>query len=103
RLRGVLLPLIRLADVIGIERTYYDPETGEMKPDRREKIYDRRGKHSPLFNSGNESKYDAADDRTEHPRSVIDRRSAASSALNIVVVSTGSMKYGLIVDRLQDS
>lgn len=103
RLRGVLLPLIRLADVIGIERTYYDPETGEMKPDRREKIYDRRGKNSPLFNSGNESKYDTADDRADHPRSVIDRRSAASSALNIVVVSTGSMKYGLIVDRLQDS
>ncbi|MGB3222101.1 MAG: chemotaxis protein CheW [Desulforhopalus sp.] len=103
RLRGVLLPLIRLADVIGIERTYYDPETGEMKPDRREKVYDRRGRNSPLFNSGNDSKYDTADDRDEHPRSVIDRRSAASSALNIVVVSTGSMKYGLIVDRLQDS
>jgi two-component system chemotaxis sensor kinase CheA len=92
-----------LADVIGIERTYYDPETGEMRPDRREKIYDRRGKNSPLFNGGNESKYEAADDRADHPRSVIDRRSAASSALNIVVVSTGSMKYGLIVDRLQDS
>jgi two-component system chemotaxis sensor kinase CheA len=103
RLRGVLLPLIRLADVIGIERTYYDPETGEMRPDRREKIYDRRGKNSPLFNDGNESKDEGADRRSEHPRSVIDRRSAASSALNIVVVSTGSMKYGLIVDRLQDS
>jgi two-component system chemotaxis sensor kinase CheA len=103
RLRGVLLPLIRLADVIGIERTYYDPETGEMKPDRREKIFDRRGKNSPLFNGGNESKDEAADGRSEHSRSVIDRRSAASSALNIVVVSTGSMKYGLIVDRLQDS
>ncbi len=42
-------------------------------------------------------------DRNERPRSIIDRRSSASSALNIVVVSTGSMKYGLIVDRLQDS
>jgi two-component system chemotaxis sensor kinase CheA len=103
RLRGVLLPLIRLADVIGIERTYYDPETGDMRPDRREKIYDRRGKNSPLFNDENESKHEAADNRTENSRSVIDRRSAASSALNIVVVSTGSMKYGLIVDRLQDS
>lgn len=38
-----------------------------------------------------------------YPRSVIDRRYSASSALNIVVVSTGAMKYGLIVDRLQDS
>ena len=110
RLRGILLPLIRLADVIGIARTYYDPETDEMKADRRETIFDRRGKDSPLFNSGrasdNEAKYDRQErkyDRQERSRSVIDRRSAASSALNIVVVSTGSMKYGLIVDRLQDS
>jgi two-component system chemotaxis sensor kinase CheA len=103
RLRGVLLPLIRLADVIGIERTYYDPESGEMKPDRREKIFDRRGKDSPLFNSGIESDNEHADRRHDRPRSIIDRRSSASSALNIVVVSTGSMKYGLIVDRLQDS
>lgn len=103
RLRGVLLPLIRLADVIGIERTYYDPESGEMKPDRREKIYDRRGRDSPLFNSGSERDNEPADRRHDRPRSIIDRRSSASSALNIVVVSTGSMKYGLIVDRLQDS
>jgi len=103
RLRGVLLPLIRLADVIGIERTYYDPETDEMKPDRREKIFDRRGKDSPLFGKGNDSEYDQGKNRQERPRSIVDRRASASSALNIVVVSTGSMKYGLIVDRLQDS
>nr|MDJ0624575.1 chemotaxis protein CheA [Desulfocapsaceae bacterium] len=30
RLRGNLLPLIRLADVIGIERTYYDEKDGNM-------------------------------------------------------------------------
>ncbi len=103
RLRGVLLPLIRLADAIGIERTYLDPETNELQPDRRQKIYDRRGKDSPLFKSGNEPDEDSSYNRSERPRSIIDRRSAASSALNIVVVSTGSMKYGLIVDRLQDS
>ena len=103
RLRGVLLPLIRLADVIGIKRTYYDPNADELKPDRREKISDRRGRNSPLFNSEKDSRNEAADGRNENARSVIDRRSSASSALNIVVVSTGSMKYGLIVDRLQDS
>lgn len=103
RLRGVLLPLIRLADVIGIKRTYYDPSTDEMKSDRRETIFDRRGKDSPLFNSGSESDNNPSNDQYKRPRSIIDRRSAASSALNIVVVSTGSMKYGLIVDRLQDS
>ncbi|MCP4340268.1 MAG: hybrid sensor histidine kinase/response regulator [Desulfobulbaceae bacterium] len=103
RLRGVLLPLIRLADVIGIERTYYDSTSDEVKPDRREKIYDRRGKDSPLFRNGGESESESANRREERPRSILDRRVAASSALNIVVVSTGSMKYGLIVDRLQDS
>ena len=55
RLRGILLPLIRLADVIGIERTYYDPVTNEMQPDRREKVSDRRGKNSPLFHSRDSS------------------------------------------------
>ncbi|MGB3212361.1 MAG: chemotaxis protein CheW [Desulforhopalus sp.] len=103
RLRGILLPLIRLADVIGIERTYFDPESGEMRPDRREQISDRRGKQSPLFKNGSDSEYTTSKDSFDRPRSIIDRRAAASSALNIVVVSTGSMKYGLIVDRLQDS
>lgn len=103
RLRGVLLPLIRLADVIGIERTYYDPVTDEKQPDRREKVADRRGKDSPLFYHQDGSAKEVADNRAERPRSIIDRRSSAASALNIVVVSTGSMKYGLIVDRLQDS
>ncbi len=103
RLRGVLLPLIRLADVIGIKRTYYDPAADEYKPDRRERIADRRGKNSPLFNSGNESQNEGAERNSEQSRSVIDRRTSTTSALNIVVVSTGSMKYGLIVDRLQDS
>jgi len=103
RLRGTLLPLIRLADVIGVDRTYYDYESQDIKPDRREQISDRRGKESPLFKSGGEN-IEKRNSQTEHKRrSVIDRRSSASSALNIVVVSTGAMKYGLIVDRLQDS
>lgn len=102
RLRGNLLPLIRLADVIGIQRTYYDPETNEAKPDRREQISDRRGRHSPLFNSDDETNRRETQ-KDGAVRSVLDRRFSASSALNIVVVSTGAMKYGLIVDRLQDS
>ncbi len=103
RLRGVLLPLIRLADVIGIERTYYNPVNDEIQPDRREKISDRRGKDSPLFRNREGAAKETTEVHTDQPRSIIDRRASAASALNIVVVSTGSMKYGLIVDRLQDS
>jgi two-component system chemotaxis sensor kinase CheA len=104
RLRGNLLPLIRLADVLGIERTYWDANEQTLKPDRREQIADRRGKNSPYFNTGATSSEERQGDNQAQPaRSVLDRRHAPSSALNIVVVSTGAMKYGLIVDRLQDS
>jgi len=104
RLRGTLLPLIRLSDVIGAKRTYFDHHEQDVKDDRREIISDRRGKDSPLFNEQSSSNsFDNRRQPSDRPRSVLDRRSSASSALNIVVVSTGSMKYGLIVDRLQDS
>ncbi len=102
RLRGNLLPLIRLADVIETERTYWDQEKAEQKEDRRGSIADRRGKESPFFQTSNEGQ-EEENKPTTADRSVTDRRFAASSALNIVVVSTSSMKYGLIVDRLQDS
>lgn len=99
RLRGNLLPLIRLADVIGLERQFWDPDTQSYQGDRRDNISDRRGVRSPLNGTAEPDNYPS-----ESPaRSVLDRRHANSSALNIVVVSTGSMKYGLIVDKLQDS
>ncbi len=104
RLRGNLLPLIRLSDVLDIPRTYYDPIKEEVNPDRREKLADRRSKASPL-SSGRESAVasEQADNSVTFQRDESDRRQNPASALNIVVVSTGSMKYGLIVDRLQDS
>ena len=99
RLRGNLLPLIRLADVIGLERRFWDEEAQKYEGDRRDNISDRRSVESSLF--GNE---EVQKEQKNNPtRSVLDRRHANQSALNVVVVSTGSMKYGLIVDKLQDS
>ncbi len=100
RLRGTLLPLIRLADIFGIERTYVDSK-GNVVKDRRERISDRRGTESPLFNNGKKGSKAAA--KEDEGRTLEDRRYSAASALNIVVVSTGSIKYGLVVDQLQDS
>ena len=105
RLRGNLLPLIRLSDVLNIDRTYYDTEEDDFKKDRRERISDRRGKDTLLTTDG-EVDIQTQDESTAEPsgaRSIEDRRYTASSALNIVVVSNGSLKYGLIVDKLQDS
>jgi len=95
RLRGNLLPLIRLSDVLGIKRTYMDKENQELQDDRRERISDRRGLDTETSN-------ELVDGSTEG-RDTEDRRTAAASALNVVVVTNGSTKYGLIVDKLQDS
>jgi len=111
RLRDELLPLVRLADVIGLERTYYCHKTGQRKKDHRLKIADRRSSKKPFVNFM--KKPDALTTPAKSPLKETeaerrdacwtDRRSHVSSALNITVVSTGTMKYGLIVDALHDS
>jgi two-component system, chemotaxis family, sensor kinase CheA len=107
RLRGNLLPLIRLADVIGIQPQYIDPESGEARPDRRNSLVDRRSKHSPILPAKEEEAPETAvednDAEIQGRRKVEERRFHANSALNIVVVSTGAMKYGMVVDDLHDS
>jgi two-component system chemotaxis sensor kinase CheA len=123
RLRGRLLPIIHLADVLGIERTYIDPADRDRKPDRRESIADRRSMVSPLFEDDSleveqaESSQPATRNQEpgasnpeleiQNPKSKIrnpkDRRYHASSAVNIAVVSAGAFKYGLVVDELQES
>ncbi len=103
RLRGNLLPLIRMAEVFDIEPTYYDPVQDETKPDRRQNIADRRSRSTPLFKEENAPVTKQRAPEHEQDRAGDERRQSASSALNIVVVSTGAMKYGLIVDRLHDS
>ncbi len=110
RLRGNLLPLIRLSDVLGIPRTYYEPIKSTLEPDQRQQIADRRSKHSPLFaEDSNNSDINGQINENENSqdqqdgRETRERRQSPASALNIVVVSTGVMKYGIVVDRLHDS
>lgn len=117
RLRGKLLPLVRLTDVLKIERTFIDPETHRRTTDRRQTLSDRRSRKSPMFE-------DDSSPQAESPqgpllltpalsspgssdvtlcRETVDRRQRAKSALNIAVVSTGQIKYGLIVEAFHDS
>ncbi|MCE5273471.1 chemotaxis protein CheW [bacterium] len=93
RLRGELLPLVRLADVLGLsERTFEPEDGGERFPDRRRNIADRRGPQDGQ---------PAADN--PHRRLRGDRRRSALSSYNIAVVAAGEVKFGLIVDRFLDS
>ena len=100
RLRGHLLPLLNLADILGINKTYIDPETNAEKPDRRRNVADRRSRELGETDPADDPEA-LADDRREKRDS--DRRYRADSALNIAVVSAGSFKYGLVVDELHDS
>lgn len=98
RLRGELLPLVRVADVLNVQRTYTDKNTGDTLTDRRKSISDRRTLDTrPAVEGENEQE-------TENRRTVqIDRRKDMDNAYNIVVVNAGDMNYGLIVDNLLDS
>lgn len=105
RLRGNLLPLIKLTDVIGTASVYTDPVTNEKKENRRKQLSDRRSRTSPPISAGDKNSEDIVNDTgpDQEKRNINERRYRAASALNIVVVSTGAMKYGLVVDELHDS
>ncbi len=115
RLRGNLLPLIRLADILGIERTYIDPISNQRRPDRRRAIADRRSKRIPSVanaeldeTTDNECPMEEAGSPSGYPRDMpvprrcADRRYRVASTLHILVIAAGGTRYGLIVDTFQD-
>ncbi|BCS95006.1 hypothetical protein DSLASN_06380 [Desulfoluna limicola] len=103
RLRGNLLPVLSLARLLDIDRYYVDPSDGKRRLDRRTSIADRRSARRPSEQSEQSQSDTAQAESTHQGRAGGDRRVRAESALNIAVVSAGSFKYGLVVDRLQDS
>ena len=91
RLRGELLPLIDLRDVLNIpKKQIVHPESGETFEDQRESLADRR---IPDNQKNVEWENRIEDERRTHPL----------SAVNIAVVSAGEFNYGIIVDTLLDS
>jgi two-component system chemotaxis sensor kinase CheA len=84
KLRGELLPLVHLARGVGISKTYTDPETGDAKEDRRERI--------------------ASKDLDAHPEiSKWDKERSQNEPLRILVVRLGNNKFGIIVDEVLGS
>ena len=99
RLRGNLLPLLNLAEVLGIKKTFIHPEDNKEHEDRRRSIADRRSaRHDPEYNKENDLGNNQPKERKNK-----DRRYRSASAINIAVVSAGVYKYGLVVDELKDS
>jgi len=97
RLRGKLLPLVRLGDMLGIPRTYPDPANGEPQPDRRERVSDRRFRpeHPELETQASSS-------GGEFVERGQDRREEVGQDFYIAILNMGGNEYGLIVDHVHD-
>ncbi len=96
-LRGEVLPLVRLADAIGMPRQFLDEEKGESLPDRRERVEDRRSASSDAIRVA------LGEKPHKYERSGEDRRFRADSDYRIIVVRASGFRYGVIVDRLFDT
>ncbi|MCG8550827.1 MAG: chemotaxis protein CheW [Desulfobacterales bacterium] len=99
RLRGELLPLLNLSDLLDVEQSYICPESGERKTERRKNLADRRSK-----------KYDADGrvigiEKIENTQERVktDRRLNRTGVTNIAIVFAGNYKYGLVVEQFYDS
>jgi two-component system chemotaxis sensor kinase CheA len=92
RLRGNLLPLVRLADVLNTDGYFRDPGTNYLLPDRRLALADRRQEEL--------NEEEIVPELLQ--RSGLDRRQSMT-AINILVLSAGDLDFGLVVDELEDT
>lgn len=99
-LRDRVLPLARFSDIVGAVPPYADPATGRSEIDRRARLADRR---SPRHESDETAAGKESLAAASHTRQPGDRRWRASSALEIAVVNTGTMSYGLVVGSFHDT
>ncbi|MBK8014224.1 MAG: chemotaxis protein CheW [Deltaproteobacteria bacterium] len=102
RLRGELLPLVRLSHLLGMKDTYIDEQTQERREDRRVRLTDRRAETDASVPRNSSSSISLTRDIDERRREQ-DRRRAPASAVNVVVLSTSTVRFGLVVDQLLDS
>ncbi len=89
RYRDRLLPIVRLTDVLGMERTFVDYDTGERRVDRRGRLSDRRE--------------DLVESDENKRNSGSDRRRALTNVLRILVLRIGRNSYGLVVDTIVEN
>ncbi len=99
RLRGQLLPLVELTDVLNMSRTYYDPRKNLSRPDRRKRMADQRAEQDP--EPGEVPPRSSSPDRRKDMMD--DRRRSWRSDVNVVVLRAGPHQFGLCVDDLYDT
>ena len=93
-LRERMIPLARLSEVIGTVPTYVDPVTERAEFDRRSRLADRR---SPMYGERDDERESSAEPGSHRPRNEKGRRRSRASALEIAVLNTGTLTFGLVV------
>lgn len=93
RLRGRLLPIVHLADILGLQRTYMDSATGEVKKERRKTLFDLRRCSTEEVEPIN-ADIDLIRDR---------RKYGLTNIVRILVIKIGARRLGLCVDMLHGS
>ncbi|MBA3016241.1 MAG: chemotaxis protein CheW [Proteobacteria bacterium] len=99
-LRGELIPLLQLNNVLGLQQTYFDAKLGVIREDRRQRLIDDR-----LINQEGESVSPSPVAKEEHSvgLEMPERRGSRSSDICIVVLQTGAFKYGMVVNEVHDT
>ncbi len=103
-LRDQIVPLVRFSDFLGLIPTYVDPHTGGKEICRRTRLADRRSPRHAVCAERTEVEAEReAEKRWEERRNQNDRRLNSTGDIEIVVVTTGTMQYGLVVDSFQNT
>lgn len=97
RLRNRLLPLVRLADVLQLDREFMHPFSGDQISERRIRIADRRRENT----NGKGDRLNWEDLENRRIRAS-DRRLRRQGDVYVVVLRLGMHYYGLLVDELFD-
>jgi two-component system, chemotaxis family, sensor kinase CheA len=92
RLRNMLLPLVDLADVLGVQRVI---PMDNSKPDQRERFSDRRA-------SIKKAKANAMNSQQDREVSS-DRRDPNNLVAYVMVLNVGGNEFGMVVDEVLDS
>lgn len=90
RLRGGLLPIVHLADVLGLPRTYLDPVSNKKKEEKRRTIFGCRPQDP------------GTEDRERDDEGMFRVRNV-TSVIRILVIKIGSRKLGIAVDAIHGS
>ena len=91
RLRGELLPVVCLADILGMKKHYLENDDDKELLDRRKRLSDRRGGQSPE----EEAEYQASRDGDDCRRKKDDIK-------RLVVLRHNGNLFGLMVDAIYD-